>query len=95
MAVSTLGLSIAFGVKGENYQIRRDVIARAARIEALAPNRSQVHAHPHAVRAISAEMESREPALAALRADVTLQERIDAYRHLFAMSVAMRDGVWR
>lgn len=95
MAAVASGLSIAVGVKGENYQIRRDVIARAARIDAFKPDRSQVLSHPHAVRAISAEMESREQALAARRADVTLQERIDVYRQLFSMPVAMRDGVWR
>lgn len=94
MAISTTGLSIAVGARyDESYRIRREVAARAARIEAL--TRSQVHAQPYAVRAVSSEMESREQALAARRADVTLQERIDAYRQLFSMSVVMRDGVWR
>ncbi len=82
-------------VAAENYQIRRDVIGRAARVDALTPDRSAVWMTcPQ--RAISSEMEAAEQKLSAQRASFTVQDRIEAYRQLFAMpKVQMKGWTWR
>ena len=66
----------------ENYGIRREIADRSTRIDALSVDRSRFLNAP--MPRWSEEAMSREPKWEAYRQEVTMTERAEAWRLLFA-----------
>ena len=67
----------------ESYGIRTELVQRAARIDALGVDRSRL---PTVLQRWSPEAEAREESLTARRVDVTLADRIEAWRQFFRLT---------
>ncbi len=69
-------------VQHDHYATRREIVERGKRIDALGVDRSRfVHMPQHVW---SVEAEASEGRLAGIRAGVTLAERVNCWRALFA-----------
>lgn len=81
----------------ENYERRRDVVDRAARIDKLTPDRSHWEAMaPYFYADASPEMLRYEPRLVRIRQETTEQEKLDARRRLAGtMDWNFVDWLWR
>ena len=76
-------------VHDENYGIRKQMLERAARIDKLGVDRSRWTGT--VMPRWSPEAEAREERLAAIRADLSLADRIQAWRRLFALTATTED----